>query len=48
MSPSRPPNIWGQTREEAKRHRRFWVLMYAVGTPVAAALVLLIVLSLKW
>jgi len=38
MSPSKPRNMYGQTREEAARQRRFWVIMYAIGIPLATAL----------
>jgi len=38
MSPSKPKNMHGQTREEAARQRRFWLIMYAIGIPLATAL----------
>jgi hypothetical protein len=28
----------GQTSEDAARQRRFWVMMYAIGIPLATAL----------
>ncbi len=38
MSPSKPRNMHGQTREEAARQRRFWLIMHAIGIPLATVL----------